>query len=83
MKFAPQCGLYKPRSSAVRHYTLLCICKSSRQTGNLPGGMKQAGHTAPQCGSRKIESRSARGTEQAPGMLGGQLFGPGATTTPE
>jgi hypothetical protein len=39
MKSALQCGLYKSRSSAVRHYTLLCVCKSSRQTGNLPGGM--------------------------------------------
>src|SRR5260221_4065473 len=29
------------------------------------------------------ESRSARGTEQADGMLGGQLFGPGGNTTLE
>src|SRR2546428_8180225 len=29
------------------------------------------------------ESRSAGGTEQAAGMLSGQLFGPGGDTTPE
>src|SRR5258708_2415540 len=29
------------------------------------------------------ESRSVRGTEQADGMLGGQLFGPGGKTTLE
>ena len=28
------------------------------------------------------ESRSARGTEQADGMLGGQLFGPGGIPLP-
>ncbi len=38
-------------SPTARLYTLLCICKSSKQTGNLPGGMWQAGHTARQCGS--------------------------------
>jgi len=51
MKSAPQCGPGKSRSTTVRDYTLLCICKSSKQTGNLPGGMWQAGHTARQCGS--------------------------------
>src|SRR5262249_62071191 len=32
-------------------YTLLCIYKSSKQKGHLPGGMWQACHTARQCGS--------------------------------
>jgi hypothetical protein len=32
---------------------------------------------------RLTESVRARGTEQADGMLGGQLFGPGGKTTPE
>jgi hypothetical protein len=41
----------KSCSPTARLYTLLCICKSSKQTGNLPGGMWQAGHTARQCGS--------------------------------
>jgi len=50
MKSAPQCGSGKSRSTTVRNYTLLCICKSSKQTGNLPGGMWQAGHTTGQCG---------------------------------
>jgi len=45
MKSAPQCGSGKSRSTTVRNYTLLCICKSSKQTDNLPGGMWQAGHT--------------------------------------
>jgi hypothetical protein len=49
IKSAPQCGSGKSRSTAVRNYTLLCICKSSKQTGNLPGGMLQTGHTAGQC----------------------------------
>jgi hypothetical protein len=61
MKSAPQCGSGKSRSPTVRPYTLLCIYKSSNQTGNLPGGMWQTGHTAGQCGSR----RSAGGTDQA------------------
>jgi len=39
MKSAPQCGWGKSRSTTVGNYTLLCICKSSKQTGNLPGGM--------------------------------------------
>jgi hypothetical protein len=37
--------------SARPTYELLCIHKSSKQTGNLPGGMWQAGNTARQCGS--------------------------------
>ena len=48
-----------------RRYTLLCICKSSN-VANMPH------HPA-----MWIAHRSACGTEQAPGMLGGQLFGPG------
>jgi len=35
----PASGSGKSRSPTVRPYTLLCIYKSSRQTGNLPGGM--------------------------------------------
>ena len=34
MKSAPQCGSGKSRSPTVRPYTLLCIYKSSKQTGN-------------------------------------------------
>src|SRR5215475_3694108 len=32
MKSAPQCGPGKSRSTTVRNDTLLCICKSSKQT---------------------------------------------------
>jgi hypothetical protein len=39
MKSAPQCGPGKSCSTTFRNYTLLCIHKSSKQTGNLPGGM--------------------------------------------
>jgi len=45
MKSAAQCGWGKSRSTTVRNYTLFCICKSSKQTGDLPGSMWQAGHT--------------------------------------
>jgi hypothetical protein len=40
MKSAAQCGWGKSRSTTVRNYTLLCICKSSKQTGDLAN----AGH---------------------------------------
>src|SRR5262245_50958816 len=51
MKSAPQCGCSKSRSTTVGNYTLLCICKSSKQTDNLQGGMWQAGDTADQYGT--------------------------------
>jgi hypothetical protein len=41
----------RPPWSIALSNELLCIHKSSKQTGNLPGGMWQAGNTARQCGS--------------------------------
>jgi hypothetical protein len=44
MKSTPQCGWGKSRSTTVGNYTLLCICKSSKQTANLPGGVAGGPH---------------------------------------
>jgi hypothetical protein len=49
IKFAPQYGLGKVLLAHRPVYTLLCIYKSSKRTGNLPSGMWQTGHTAGQC----------------------------------
>src|SRR5262245_48167093 len=65
MKSAPQCGWAKSRSTTVRNYTLLCICKSSdRQLTRryVAGG--------PHCWAMRLgltERRSGSGTDQAAG----------------
>ena len=75
MKSAPQCGSGKSRSTTVRNYTLLCICKSSKQTDNLPGGMWQAGNTVgnvdradrkPRCGAELTKRQDVK----PPGIRG-------------
>jgi hypothetical protein len=56
-------------------YELLCIHKSSKQTGNLPGGMWQAGNTAsnvdradrkPSCGAELTKRQDVK----RPGIRG-------------
>src|SRR5262249_48025502 len=66
MKSAPQCGPGKSRSTTVRNDTLLCICKSSKQTATywaVCGGRAN-------CWAMRLgltESRSGGGTDQAAG----------------
>ena len=52
----------------ARIVTPLCIDKSSKRTGNLPGGMLQTGHTPGQCGSGQQKA-----AVQA-GLVGGEGF---------
>src|SRR5262245_12681595 len=74
MKSAPQYGSGKSRSTAVRHYALLCIRKSSRLARELLRGMWQTSHTAWAMWIGLTESHSAGGTEQAGRMLSVQVI---------
>jgi hypothetical protein len=50
MKSAPQCDPSSVLLADPPTFMPLCIYKSSKLRGNLPGGMWQTGHTAGQSG---------------------------------
>src|SRR5262245_34709172 len=86
MKSAPQYGSGKSRSTAVRHYALLCICKSSRLARELLRGMWQTSHTAWAMWIGLTESHSAGGTASRQDVKRSGYSGPGGhdrNTAPE
>src|SRR5262249_12835524 len=76
MKSAPQCGPGKSRSTTVRNDTLLCICKSSKQTATY---WAVCGGRATLLGNEVGAKRKPQWGRNCPSgrMLSVQVSGPG------